>query len=54
MKTYIIHWLDGKAEIIKGNDATEAFRNAGIGRGALAAIDYYEEVKETTEDEQWG
>ena len=46
MKKYKLYWLDGHQEIIEGNDAVDAFNRAGIGRGALRVLDYYEEVKE--------
>ena len=46
MKKYKLYWLDGRTEIIYGNDTVDAFNRAGIGRGALRALDYYEEVKE--------
>ena len=46
MKKYKLHWLDGKIEIIEGENAVDAFNRAGIGRGALAALDYYEEIEE--------
>ena len=46
MKKYKLYWLDGHQEIIDGNDAVDAFNRAGIGCGALPALDYYEEVKE--------
>lgn len=43
---YKFYWLDGETEIIEGYDAVDAFNRAGIGRGALPALDYYEEIKE--------
>lgn len=46
MKKYKLYWLDGRQEIIEGNDVVDAFNRTGIGRGALRALDYYEEVKE--------
>ena len=46
MKKYKLYWLDGRTEIIEGYDAVDAFNRAGIGRGALPALDYYEEIKE--------
>lgn len=46
MKTFILHWLgSSEPETIKGYDIADAFRRAGYGGGALAALDYYEEVK---------
>lgn len=46
MKRYKLYWLDRKIEIIEGYDIVDAFNRAGICRGALSALDYYEEVKE--------
>ena len=41
-----LHWLDGETEIIGNattNTAAEAFNAAGIGNGALKALDWYDE-----------
>lgn len=46
MRTFKLHWLDGSIELVYGNTIAEAFTLAGYGGGALAALDYYEEVKE--------
>lgn len=46
MKTFILHWLDGKTETVTGTDIANACNQAGIGTGALQALDYYEEKKE--------
>ena len=46
MKKYKLYWLDGRTEIIEGNDTVDSFNRAGIGHGALRALDYYEGVKE--------
>lgn len=45
IKTFILHWLNGKTEEVKGTTIADAFTNAGYGAGALGALDYYEEVK---------
>lgn len=45
MKKFILHWLDGKDEIIEGYSISDAFMKAGYGSGALRALDYYEEKK---------
>lgn len=45
MKKYKLYWLDGHTEIIEGHDVVDAFNRAGIGRGALPALDYYEEIR---------
>jgi hypothetical protein len=44
MNQFILHWLDGKTEVIEGNSIEDAFNRAGIGAGALRALDYYEMV----------
>lgn len=46
MKKFKLHWLDGKTEIVEGYNIADACRRAGIGNGALRALDYYEPVKE--------
>ena len=45
MKTYILHWLDGKDEEVQGETIREAYMNAGYGDGAIRALDYFEEKK---------
>ena len=40
MRTFILYWLDGKEEKVRGNDIADAFMRAGYGGGALAALDY--------------
>jgi hypothetical protein len=49
MKKFRLHWLGGKKEIVEGIDIADACRLAGIQRGALPALDYYEEVKSVEE-----
>jgi hypothetical protein len=44
-KTFKLVWCDGKEQYIYGRDVSEAFNNAGYGGGAIAALDYYEEIK---------
>lgn len=46
LKSFILHWYDGKTEMVKGYDIADAFRRAGYGSGAVTALDYYELVKE--------
>ena len=47
MKTFILHWLSGETEEVKGETIAIAFAMAGYGAVALGALDYYEEKKET-------
>lgn len=42
-KTYTLFWLTGKTQIVKGYDSASAMNNAGIGQGALRALDFYDE-----------
>lgn len=42
--TYILHWLGGKTEEVKGETIADAFTKAGYGAGALRALDYYSVV----------
>lgn len=44
-KMFILHWLDGSKEKVSGINIADACRKAGIGAGAVQAIDYYEEIK---------
>jgi len=45
-KKFRVYWLDGKKEIIEGSDIANAFTRAGYGQGAVAAVNYYEEIAE--------
>ena len=46
-KTFKLHWRYSEdIQIIKGHNIEQAMINAGIGGGALAALDYWEKVKE--------
>ena len=51
MKEFILHWKDGKDEKVKGTNIADAMTKAGYGKGALPALDYWEEVeKKKTKD----
>ena len=43
-KTYRFHWKDGSKNEGKGNNPADALNHLGFGRGALPALDYWEEV----------
>jgi hypothetical protein len=45
MKTYRFHWRHGKFEDGIGESVEQAFANLGYSSSAIAALDYYEEVK---------
>ena len=40
-KSFTLHWLDGKEEVVQGRNIAEACANAGIQMGALLALDYF-------------
>jgi hypothetical protein len=46
MKRFRLFWLDKTMEDIEGYDIADAFRRAGLGGGAIRALDYFKEVKE--------
>ncbi len=48
-KTYTIFWLTGQTQLVIGYDAVSAMNNAGIGAGAVRAIDFYAEGDKTSE-----
>lgn len=43
MKTFTLFWLTGETQLVTGNSPVEAMNNAGIGNGALRALDFYAE-----------
>lgn len=45
MKTFKLFWKGGEVETVTGKNIADALSRAGYGAGALAALDYYEEVK---------
>lgn len=46
-KTFLLHWIDrDEPQEIKGETIARAFTLAGFGTGAIAALDWYEEIKE--------
>jgi hypothetical protein len=46
-KTFILFWkTKDRWEIVRGPDIASAANNAGIGGGALGAMDYYQEITE--------
>jgi hypothetical protein len=51
-KQYTIFWLTGETQVIEGDTPAHAFNNAGIGAGALRAVDFYREGTKT-EDYIW-
>lgn len=56
METFILYWLTGEKEIVKGETIEDAFNDAGYGTGALSALDFYSnnpEVKYIWDGETW-
>ena len=45
-KTFVLHWLDNRTEIVHGETISDALLRAGYGIGAFSNLKYYEEVKE--------
>jgi hypothetical protein len=43
MNKYTLFWRTGNRQVVTGPDAASAMNNAGIGRGALAALDFFAE-----------
>lgn len=41
MATFTLFWLTGKYQIVKGANIASAMNDAGIGNGALRALDFY-------------
>jgi hypothetical protein len=44
MNYFRLFWRDGKQEVIEGTTISDAFTRAGYGAGAVAALDYYEQL----------
>lgn len=45
--TFTLYWLTGKRETIEGPTIKEAFSSAGLGAGAISALDFYTEGDDT-------
>lgn len=45
MKTFLLHWFGTYTETVYGDDIADAMNKAGIGNGALPALDYWEEIE---------
>lgn len=42
-RVFTLYWLTGEAQVVAGPDIATAMNNAGIGAGALGALDFYAE-----------
>lgn len=40
-KQFTLYWLDGKRQVLTGEDIEHAFTYAGYGAGAIRAVDFY-------------
>ncbi len=38
---FTFYWLDGKRDVLQGEDAADALNSAGYGAGVLRALDFY-------------
>lgn len=47
MNIFYIYWLGGRLSELKGETVEDAFRRGGYGGGAVRAVDFYEENKNT-------
>ena len=41
IQKFTLFWLTGKSEVVDGIDIANAMNNAGIGNGALRALDFH-------------
>lgn len=54
-----LYWRTGDRQIVEGPDIATAMNNAGIGAGALSALDFYKEGAEdhgyrwSSDDRRW-
>jgi len=46
LKHYRLYWLNGDTTDVRGSNIANAVNKAGIGQGALPALDYWAEVTE--------
>ena len=55
-----LYWLTGERQVVEGPDVVTAMNCAGIGAGALAALDFYKKGAEdhgyrwSADDRSWG
>lgn len=49
-RVFTLYWLTGEAQVVAGPDIATAMNNAGIGAGALGALDFH---SEGTPDPDW-
>lgn len=49
-RVFTLYWLTGETQVVAGPDIATAMNNAGIGAGALGALDFH---SEGTPDPDW-
>lgn len=47
--TYTLFWRTGQRQLVQGTDPVDAMNNAGIGGGALPALDFWSQG----DDQEW-
>lgn len=47
MKEFLLHWRDGEIDFVTGNNIADAMTKAGYGAGAIKALDFWEEARNT-------
>lgn len=52
MKTFTLFWLTGEYQLVEGVDIANAMNMAGIGNGALRALDFWANGDES-ENYEW-
>ena len=51
MSKWTVFWRNGERDVYEGDDIQDAFRRAGVGAGALSAVDFY--TKGNNNEYEW-
>jgi hypothetical protein len=51
MSKWTVFWRNGERDVYEGDDIQDAFRRAGVGAGALSAVDFY--AKGNSNEYEW-
>ena len=54
VRTYTLYWLGGDKQKVSGINIASAMNNAGIGAGALSALDFYSSDDDYVWDDEHG
>lgn len=54
VRTYTLYWLGGDKQKVSGINIASAMNNAGIGAGALSALDFYSSDDDYVWDDEKG